>query len=164
MNIRTCAQLVALSGVLTLTACGGGDETLAPVPGTGGGGGTTTITCNTAAYVAGAVAAPTTEQMATYAGTYNGEEGNYGTDGSFTKTGDATLVIASDGQVTYKGTAYTTSSVCIDNSTGIYGRILYLIVGDSGHFDVASVDDATLGQAWGVSPADGTTIFTKGRK
>ena len=166
ITTRPRAALAALSAALLLAACGGGDEPLAADPGTpGGGGGTSfTATCNTAAYVAGAVELPTAEQLAAYAGTYNGDEGSYATDGSFTKSGVATLVIANDGQVTYKGTAYTTNSVCLDKTTGPYGRILYLLVGAEGHFDVSNVVDATLGQAWGVSPVDGTTVFTKGVK
>ena len=59
---------------------------------------------------------------------------------------------------------YTPTSVCIDKVAGPYGRILYFLVGTSGHFDVADKVDASLGQAWGVSPADGATIFTHGRK
>ena len=46
---------------------------------------------------------------------------------------------------------------------GPYGRLVYFLVGN-GHLDVADRAQAGLGQAWGVSPADGTTVFTLGVK
>ena len=133
-------------------------------PGGGGGDGPFTASCNTAAYVAGAVELPSATQLASYAATYNGDEGSYAMDGSFTKSGTAALVIASDGRVTYKGTAYDPSSVCIDKVSGPYGKIMYFLVGNNGHLDISDRVDPSLGQAWGVSPVDGTTIFTKGLK
>ena len=150
-----------------LAACGGGDDTPPADDGTGGGGGgggAFTATCNTAAYVAGAVELPTSTQLAAYAGTYNGDEGSYAMDGSFTKSGTATLVIANDGRVTYKGTAYDPTSICIDKASGPYGKIMYFLLGNNGHLDVSDRVDASLGQAWGVSPVDGRTVFTKGLK
>lgn len=159
--------LASLLAALLLAACGGGsDDEETPVdPGAGGGGGATTLTCNTAGYVADAVAVPTEAELAAYAGTFNGEEGAYAMDGTFTKSGDATLVLTTAGAVTYKGTSYTATSFCLDKvASPTYGRILYVEVG-LGKFDMASApvsDD--LGQAWGVSPVDGTTIFRKGLK
>ena len=162
MKTRFALTLTLTVAAGLLAACGGGDETLAPTGGTGGG--SFSATCNTAAYVAGSVDLPTATELAAYAGTYNGDEGSYALDGSFTKSGTAALTIAADGLISYKGTAYTPDSVCIDKVAGPYGRLVYFLVGTTGHFDVSSTVDPTLGQAWGVSPADGTTIFTKGLK
>ncbi|MBI5268965.1 MAG: hypothetical protein HY856_04740 [Burkholderiales bacterium] len=152
---------VAVGGLLA--ACGGGgggdgDDAI------GGGGGGFTATCNTAAYAPGAVELPEAAVLATYAGTYAGDEGHYDNSGSFIKSASATLVVAADGQLTYKGVAYVPTSVCIDKVAGPMGKLVYVLVGTSGHFDVADRVDPTLGQAWGVSPVDGTTIFTNGRK
>jgi hypothetical protein len=160
---KTHSLLSMLACAALLVACGGGDDPPADDTG-GGGGGSFTATCNTAAYVAGAVELPTADQIAAYAATYNGAEGSYAMDGSFTKSADATLVVASNGQMTYKGTAYNPSSICLEKVAGPYGRIMYFLVGTAGHFDVSDTLSADLGQAWGVSPVDGTTIFTKGMK
>jgi hypothetical protein len=164
MKTRIALTLLMTAVTALLAACGGGDETLAPTGGGGTGTSSFTATCNTAAYVAGSVDLPTATELAAYAGTYNGDEGAYATDGSFTKSGTAALTIAADGRITYQGTAYSPDSVCIDKAAGPYGRLVYFLVGTTGHFDVADTVDATLGQAWGVSPADGVTIFTKGLK
>ena len=67
---------------------------------------------------------------------------------------------ASDGQLIYKGTAYETTSVCIDKADGGQGKVMYFESG-AGHFDVSDRADATAGQAWGVSPLDGATVFTR---
>lgn len=163
---RNKTLLASLLAALMLSACGGGgDDDEAPVDPGAGGGGAVTLTCNTAGYVAGAVAVPTEAELAAYIGTFNGEEGGYSMDGTFTKSGDATLVLTATGGVTYKGTAYTATSFCLDKvASPTYGRILYVEVG-LGKFDMATApasDD--LGQAWGVSPVDGTTIFRKGLK
>lgn len=152
---------VAVAAAIGLAGCGGGDE---PAAAGGAGAGGFAATCNTAGYVAGSVELPTAAQLAAYAATYNGDEGSFDMAGAFTKSGSAALVVANDGRVTYKGKAYDPSSVCIDKVAGLYGKILYLVVGTAGHFDVADKVDATLGQAWGVSPVDGTTIYTNGRK
>ena len=165
---RNKTLLASLLAALMLSACGGGgDDDETPVdPGAGGGGGgAVTLTCNTAGYVAGAVAVPTATELAAYAGTFNGAEGRFDDSFAFVKSGDATLVLNADGTLTYKGTAYTATSFCLDKvASPTYGRILYVEVG-LGKFDMAttSVGD-DLGQAWGVSPVDGTTIFRKGLK
>ena len=123
------------------------------------------LTCDTKAYVAGSVTVPTATQLATYAGTYNGDEGAYGPNPGdpFVKSASAALVLGTDGSLSYKGSAYTPTSVCIEKAAGPYGTILYIIAG-KGHLDIADKADATLGSAWGMSLADGTTIFTKGAK
>lgn len=154
--------LIALTAACgLLAACGGGD---APPADGGGGGGGFTVTCNTAAYAAGAVEAPAPATLAAYAGSYAGDEGSYDASGNFQRAGSATLVVASDGRLTYKGTAYEPTSICIDKTAGPFGTLLYFLVGSTGHFDVSDRVDPLLGQAWGVSPVDGTTIFTNGRK
>jgi len=152
----TTAALLTLTLASALSACGGGDS-----------GGSNdeafTASCKTDAYAAGSVELPTAGQVSAIAGTFNGDEGSYDLSGQFTKSGSAALVVASDGRLTYKGVAYNPSSVCIDKVAGSYGKILYFIA-DKGSFDVADKVDSQLGQAWGVSPADGTTMFANGRK
>jgi hypothetical protein len=148
---------LALAAMLSLQACGGGDDDSAAA------GGTLVADCDTKAYVAGSVVVPTADELKAYAGTFNGDEGAYDVGGTFTKTGTAQLVIGTDGSVSYKGVKQTVTSICLDKTAGIYGKILYFIAG-KGHLDVADKVAGTLGQAWGVSPADGTTVFTKGLK
>ncbi len=162
--------LVVVSSVLVV-ACGGGDDGggSGGSSGSSAGGGSAgasgfTATCNTNAYVAGSVELPTSAQLAAFAGSYAGDEGQTDNSFNFVKSGSATLVVDSDGRLTYRGTAYTPSSICIDKVAGPYGRVMYFLANDKGHFDVADRIDATLGQAWGLSPVDGTTIFTNGRK
>ncbi len=162
--MKTIPTLATITLTAALAACGGGDDAPAASGGAGNTGGAGfTARCNTAGYVAGSVALPTAAQLAAYAGTYNGDEGSYDTGFNFVKSGGATLVIGSDGRFTYNGVAYEPSSVCIDVATGDYGQLLYLVAGN-GHIDVSSIVAPGLGSAWGVSPADGTAIFTNGVK
>lgn len=148
---------------MLLAACGGGSSEDEGDDGGGGGVGFAP-TCDTSSYAAGAVELPTSAQIAAYAGSFAGDEGQYDANFNFVKSGSATLAVANDGRLTYRGTAYDPRSVCIDKIAGPYGRILYFLVGTQGHFDVADKVDVVLGQAWGVSPVDGATIFTNGRK
>lgn len=167
--IRFTAMLSTLATAALLTACGGGDGDSAAAPAAAdngatppaAGGAATVLACNTAGYQAGTVELPSAAQLSAYAATYNGQEGSYDNAGSFKKSADAVLVLAADGRITYQGVAYTPESVCIDKTAGIYGRILYVLTA-KGHFDISDKVDATLGSAWGVSAADGMTIFTKG--
>lgn len=153
--------LAAASLSLLLAACGGGDGS--PEGGQAGAATAPVASCNTAGYQAGTVVEPTLAELAAYAGTYQGQEGHYDANFAFIKTGTATLVIAADGAITYGGKAYPVSSICQDKASGTYGRLVYFIVGD-GHLDVSDKANADLGQAWGVSPADGNTLFTLGQK
>jgi len=171
-STRTPAgTLAALALAATLAACGGGGDDGAATVASGSnnaaaaGGAAAALTCNTAGYQAGTVEQPSAAQLAAYAATYNGEEGSYGPNPGdpFVKSANAVLVLASDGRITYKGVAYTPESVCIDKAAGVYGKILYVLT-NRGHFDVTDTPDAQLGSAWGVSAADGTTIFTKGAR
>ena len=162
MNVLTGVSRMGTWAAMTaaaamLGACGGGD-------GDGAGDTPVALSCQTAAYQAGSVVAPTAEQLAAYAGRFDGQEGHYDDSFNFVATGTASLVLGTQGQLTYKDVAYTPTSVCIDKVAGPYGQLLYVLVGSSGHFDVAAQADADLGQAWGVSPVDGTTIFTRGLK
>lgn len=151
---RSSALVVVVAGVLS--ACGGGDdESTSAVA--------AALTCDTAGYVAGSVQTPTATQLAAYVGSYDGEEGGFNGAGTFVKSASAALVLGSDGSVTYKGTAYTPTSMCIEKAAGLYGTLLYVVAG-KGHLDIADKADATLGSAWGVSPADGTAVFQKGAK
>jgi hypothetical protein len=161
---------LCLATLACLTACGGGGDDPADAGGNGGGGGAggggnVVLSCNTALFQAGSVAVPTSGQMSTYAGTYNGSEGSFGPNPGdpFVASGAATLILAADGTFTYKGVAYTASSVCIDNAAGGLGRILYVHSGN-GHFDIADQNNGgDLGQAWGVAPADGA-MFRLGQR
>lgn len=149
---------IGAAALAMLAGCGGGDdESQAP------GAGPLALTCNTANYVAGSVEKPTAAQVAAYAGTYTGDEGSYDMAGAFIKSGTATLIVANDGSLTYKGASYPPSSVCIEKAAGAFGTIMYFVAG-TGHIDVSDKVDATLGQAWGVSLANGSTVFTGGRK
>lgn len=153
-SVRAVALVAAAAGALS--ACGGGDDDAATAA-------EVALTCNTAGYVAGSVQTPTVAQLTAYVGSYDGEEGAFDGSGTFVKSGTAALVLGSGGSVTYKGTAYTPTSVCIEKAAGLYGTLLYVVAG-KGHLDIADKADATLGSAWGVSPADGTTMFQKGAK
>ncbi|MBT9487879.1 MAG: hypothetical protein IV093_10255 [Rubrivivax sp.] len=167
MNAKT--RIASLLAALLLAACGGGGDDPAeadPPTGGGGGGGTpapVALTCNTANYTAGSVAAPTATELAAYAGTFNGEEGSYDANFAFVKSGDAVLVLGTTPSVTYKGTLLTATSFCLDNTAGPYGRILYVEVNDNGHFDISATDAGDgLRFAWGVAP--GGAIFRNGVK
>lgn len=148
---------LALAATVSLQACGGGDDEAA------GGAGGLVATCDTKGYVAGSVVAPTADELKAYAGTFTGDEGSYDGGGAFTKSGTAKLVIGTDGAVTYKDVKQTVTSICLDKTAGTYGKIMYFIVG-KGHLDVADKVAPGLGQAWGVSPENGTTVFTNGVK
>jgi hypothetical protein len=123
------------------------------------------LTCNTAGYVAGSVELPSAAQLAAYAGTYEGDEGNYGATigAAFVKSGSATMVLGVDGALTYKGTGYAVTSACIEKASGTYGKILYVVAG-KGHLDISDKVDPSLGSAWGIALSDGKTIFTKGAR
>jgi hypothetical protein len=138
-----------------LAACGGGDGEPAAAAEAAA------LTCDTSHYVADAVALPTADELKTYVGTYEGDEGSFGPNPGdpFVKSGSATLVFAADGSFSYKGSAYKITSVCIDkvaNATG--DRFVYLEAG-KGLIDVTS-----KGTAHGSSPADGSTMFQNGVK
>lgn len=154
-------SLLAALLAAALAACGGSDDD----DSAGGSPGPLVASCDTTKYVAGAVAVPTSDQLAKYAGTYNGDEGAYGPNPGdpFVKSASAVLLLGADGAVSYKGAAQTVASLCIDKAAGPVGTVLYVIAG-KGHLDISDKADPTLGSAWGVSPADGTTIFTNGIK
>lgn len=154
--------LIPVLAGLALAACGGGDDPAATTPDNGP---QASVGCNTAAYQAGAVAEPTAAELAGYTGTFQGAEGSFDANFNFVKSADATLVFDGTASLSYKGSSYAVSSICIDKTAGPYGRLVYLLVGTSGHFDISTtVASADLGQAWGVSPADGTTTFQRGTK
>lgn len=152
---------------LSLAACGGGDggapgtaptDTPPDTP-------TAAVDCNTAAYQAGAVAKPTAEELALYTGTFDGAEGSFDANGNFVKSASATLVFDGSASLSYKDKAYAVSSICIDKTAGPYGRLLYVLAGTGGGFDMSTqVASADLGQVWGSSPADGGTLFQQGKK
>lgn len=159
---RAAATAWLVCTAALLSACGGGSNDPAAE---GGGTGTTplTLSCNTAAYQAGSVVLPTADQLAAYAGTFQVTEGQYDANYNFVASGSGTLVIAPNGAVTYQGTAYPPSSACMDATVGPYGQLLYLFAGQ-GHLEIATAPQAGLGQAWGSSPEDGTTVLTNGTK
>jgi hypothetical protein len=55
------------------------------------------------------------------------------------------------------------TSACIEKASGSFGKVLYIVAG-SGHIDISDQTVPELGRAWGVSPANGTTIFRNGAK
>lgn len=89
------------------------------------------VTCNTTHYQAGAVHAPTANELASYAKTYNGNTGSFDMSG-FTSSGAATLVFSNVGGLTYNGTAQTVNSVCADNTHAM----LYVEFGGAGAVDL----------------------------
>jgi hypothetical protein len=151
--------LAALAAAAMLAACGGGGSD------DPAGAAATDLPCNTALFVAGSVVKPTTAQIATYVGTYDGGEGSFGPNigDPFVMAKSVVLVVNTDGSVTYDGTAYTPSSVCLDKAAGGFGTLLYVHT-DKGHLDISDKTDPTLGRAWGVSLANGTTMFQGGVK
>jgi hypothetical protein len=160
VKILACALAATL-----LAACGGGDDDDAAAGGAGGGGAAVALTCDTTKYVAGSVEAPTSAQVTAYAGTYNGGEGSFGPNPGdpFVKSADAAVVLGADGTISYKGTSYTITSACIEKASGSFGKVLYVIAG-SGHIDLSDQTVPDLGRAWGVSLANGTTLFRNGVK
>jgi hypothetical protein len=155
---RTTPLLAALALAATLSACGGGgdDDTAAAAASVG---------CDTKLFVAGSVVEPTAAQIAPYAGTYDGGEGTFGPNPGdpFVKARSVVLVVNTDGSVNYNGTAYTPVSVCLDKTAGALGTLLYVHTA-KGHLDISDKADPSLGRAWGISLADGTTIFQGGVK
>lgn len=151
--MQTHPLIAAVSLCALLAACGGGDgSTSTAGSGNGNGNGNASVTCDAARFSnAVSVAAPTATQIATYAGTYVGDEGTQGPNfgDPFVKTGTATLVLASDGSVTYNGTAMTLQSECVVSSGGA-------VSGLSVHFASATGEghvDLDAGAMSGVSPA-----------
>lgn len=160
-SLRLPSILAALTLAATLTACGGGDDAADGA----GAAAAADLPCNTALFVAGTVAKPTAAQLAAYAGTYDGGEGRAGPNPGdpFVKAASAVLVVHADGSVSYKGVAHAATSVCLDKAAGPYGSILYVHTA-KGHLDISDTTDPGLGRAWGVSPADGSTLFQGGVK
>ncbi len=110
----------------TSAASGGGS-------GSGGGG----LTCDTTKFAEGAgVSSPTTQQVGTFAKTYQGSEGEYGMDSSFTASGSATLVLNSNGTASYNGQTLTLTSYCLETLPNNAGSQLVIHAGDMTHFDL----------------------------
>ena len=156
--LKTALHTLALGATAALlSACGGGDD-----DGSAGAGTTAAkLSCDTSHYVAGAVELPTADQLAAYAGTYDGDEGAFGPNpgDAFVKSGSASLVLSAGGAFSYKGVSYTVTSACIDKvANGTGSKFLYIEAG-KGLIDITGV--AT---AHGSSPADGTTVFQNGVK
>jgi len=153
MTAFTFKLISAVSAAtLLLAGCGGGDEPPAN---------TANFTCDTTHYIAGAVALPTEAELKTYFGTYEGDEGTFGPNPGdpFVKSGTATLVFAADANLTYKGTAFKITSVCIDKvANGTGDRFVYVEAGKG------TIDVTSKGTAHGSSPVNGTTAFQNGVK
>lgn len=160
MNSRA-AFFPALALLAALSACGGGgDDTVPPAPGGGGDPVTATWTCDTSLFQPGSVATPTADELAAYAGTYDGEEGSFGTNPGdpFVKARDAVFVLNDDATVAYDGTDIEIQSVCVDATAGVAGRWLYVHAADS-HIDITDA-----GEAFGISMTDPTLFFQNGVK
>lgn len=116
------ARLVGALLVLgVFAACGGGGSD-GGAAGTGGGGGTgtsVTLSCDTSKFVAGAaVAAPTVADLATFAASYTGQEGDFNLSGTFVGSGAAVLVLSAGGVVSYNGATQTVVSACVESFGG----------------------------------------------
>ena len=103
VNNLSEAAAASLLATALMTACGGGGSDT-PAAGSnannnGGGNPPAAVTCNTAFFQAGTVAAPTSAELAAYAATYSGDEGAYGPNpgDAFVKSGSATFVLGADG-------------------------------------------------------------------
>lgn len=125
--------LLMITLCAALTACGGGGDASPDAEGASIG----DITCDTTLF-SGGVATPTEGQVAEFIGTYTGETGTFNDDFTvFTRTGEASLVLASDGSASYKGAAVEVKSACFEAGTGT----LYLhwgtrtAVGDGAVYD-----------------------------
>lgn len=95
--------------------------------------------CDTTLFQQGAaVRNPTTQEMGTFARTYSGSEGDYGSNPGdpFVASGSATLVLGSDGSATYNSTTYAVTSYCLETLSGNGGTQLVLHAGASSHFDL----------------------------
>ena len=112
---------------------------------TGGGGGAVAISCDISQYVAGAISEPTAAEVASFAGTYSGQEGAYGPNPGdpFVATGSASFVLNADGTATYNGVDYAITSYCLDNSVSL----LYVMDASGSHFDLFGNGDLA-----GVTP------------
>jgi hypothetical protein len=163
MALALCASFAWTAG------CGGGDGD-APAGGANngggnaggnGGGGNAAVSCDTTLFQAGTVAAPSAAQLATYAGTYVGDEGSFGPNPGdpFSRSGAATLVLGSDGSVTYNGAAITARSICRDAAAQAGGAFWLYVHSDLGHMDLTDG-----GEAFGVALDDGVEVVQNGRK
>lgn len=97
----------------------------------------TGVACDTSKFQSGAaVSTPTTQQLASFARTYTGSEGDY--DTAFTASGSATLVFSADGSATYNGASYVASSYCLETLSGTPSSQLVIHGPSSSHFDLKS--------------------------
>jgi hypothetical protein len=151
-------RLTATLSLTVLAACGGGDDSAAPAAGGGGG---TSLTCDTSLFQAGAsVAAPTSVQLGTYAGTYLGDEGGFGPNPGdpFVKSGAANFVLSAVGAVTYNAAAMTRQSICLQSNAGIERLVVHFASATgSGHVNLAAA--AQGGAMTGISPASSGPNF-----
>ena len=95
------------------------------------------LTCDTSKFAQGAaVAAPTSQELASFARTYTGSEGDYGVNPGdpFVASGSATLVLNSNGSATYNGASYAPTSYCLETIAG--GTQLVINSGAMSHFDL----------------------------
>lgn len=95
--------------------------------------------CDTSLFQQGAaVRSPTAQEMGTFAQTYTGSEGDFGSNPGdpFVASGSATLVLGSDGSATYNSAAYAVTSYCLETLSGNGGTQLVLHAGASSHFDL----------------------------
>ena len=113
------------------------DEASATTSAAGGGG--SGLTCDTSKFAQGAsVVAPTVQELATFARTYTGSEGDYGPNPGdpFVVSGSATLVFSANGSATYNGASYVPSSYCLETLSGGAGTQLVIHSGAMSHFDL----------------------------
>lgn len=97
------------------------------------------LSCDTSKFAQGApVAAPTSQELASFARTYTGSEGDYGPNPGdpFVASASATLVLNANGAASYNGANYVPSSYCLETLSGGAGSQLVIHSGDMSHFDL----------------------------
>jgi hypothetical protein len=129
-------KVVAFNGVVPAGSAASAEATATTSASSGSGGG---LTCDTSLFQSVAsVRTPTSIELATFARTYSGSEGDYGSNPGdpFVATGSATLVFNADGTATYNGASYAITSYCLETLSGGAGSQLVINAGAMSHFDL----------------------------
>jgi len=129
-------KVVAFNTVVPAGSAASAEATATTNASSGGGGG---LTCDTSLFQSGApVRTPTSGELATFARTYSGSEGDYGPNPGdpFVATGSATLVFNANGAATYNGASYAITSYCLETISGNPSTQLVIHAGVMSHFDL----------------------------
>lgn len=118
----------------------------------GGGNGGGALTCDTSQFQPNSVHVATSQELASFAGNYAGQMYDINSVAS-----NATAALTSNGNFTLNGQAKTPTSICVDNTAGPYGVVLYVSFA-GGHVDLfendtlsGSIDTSSGGGAGGNS-------------